>query len=429
MLSYVVVSVLCAALGVLYWAGINTVYSRLLIPKSPATSPPKTETATTKTEEKPPTLLDLYKSSFPNTLRVDGNSWGLLKDNSQVLSGPTKIYLDFDAKTKFVSFYIPTSKYSYEAASALWSQVNTTFAAVAKSVGVQAGYGHNPTDLKDLTFSGRVFLWHEDNFNLRQLADLVDTYKTHGMALDFRGPDYLANQVVAWHHQHDAKVAESTPSSSPQGRPIPGIGVMASAESGIVKSVVLSLGVDIFPRGQSHKIPYVNRSLQNLHITLVRAAFLWPLDPNRPTWRGWDSCLVADKRYTELNNDSADRILGTIEFDARTRAIVLSFYATASTGEWQGTITFKNADGHLDIDEWIMSTSDTASGISTVLIHNHGFQQEIIDGSHASNEWGRVKREQWQHMFELGSLPVHRPSHEEIQSTCREPKAFATEVF
>jgi hypothetical protein len=98
---------------------------------------------------------------------------------------------------------VPRSEQSYVAASQLWDQVQPTFALVEKSISVQSGYLQNLTDLRDLTFSGRVFLYHEDNFSLRQLADLVDIYKSHGMALDFRGPGYLGDQVAAWYHSHD----------------------------------------------------------------------------------------------------------------------------------------------------------------------------------------------------------------------------------
>jgi len=93
------------------------------------------------------------------------------------------VYLDFDARTKFIAFYVPRSDHSYAAAVNLWSQVQVTFASIEKQVVVRSGYQQNFTDLKDLTFSGRVFLYHEDMFDLRQMADLLDIYKSHGMAL------------------------------------------------------------------------------------------------------------------------------------------------------------------------------------------------------------------------------------------------------
>jgi hypothetical protein len=175
-------------------------------PALPAAQP---EPPAAQVDDKPPTLADLFKSGFTNTMKMSGSTWNLRSaDGASVLSGQTQVYLDFPANIKFIAFFIPRSEHSFTAATQLWSQVQTTFDSVAQQIQVQVrGFG-NSTDLKDLAFSGRVFIYHEDQFTLRQLADLLDLYKVKGMSLEFMGPDFLGAQVIAWHHKHDRKQSD-----------------------------------------------------------------------------------------------------------------------------------------------------------------------------------------------------------------------------
>src|SRR5579871_5540170 len=84
MLSYMMIGLLSAGLGMLYWVGINKAYAALFKEEVPEAK------TTDKLEEKPPTLMDLFKSGFPNTMKIDGNSWGLLNGETKVLEGPTR---------------------------------------------------------------------------------------------------------------------------------------------------------------------------------------------------------------------------------------------------------------------------------------------------------------------------------------------------
>jgi len=70
-----------------------------------------------------------------------------------------------------------------------------------------SGYGDQMTTSKDLTFSGRVLIYHEEFLPIQSQADILRAYETTKLAVTFRGPDYLGTRVMAWHQQHDAKVA------------------------------------------------------------------------------------------------------------------------------------------------------------------------------------------------------------------------------
>ena len=172
-----------------------------------------------KEAEKPPTLLDLFKKDFPSMLKasdtnVDAYTIGTPEGSKIKVKRQT--CEDYEAKTKFIGFYIsrpdPPPKDSsaqdtFVACMELLKHnaVQETFDHFGSSVAVMSGYGDQMTASKDLTFSGRVLIYHEELLSIPQKADILKAYKEKGLAVTFRGSDYLGTQVIAWHQQHDAK--------------------------------------------------------------------------------------------------------------------------------------------------------------------------------------------------------------------------------
>lgn len=182
----------------------NTALARVIVSMMP--NPPERRPSPalypTTANEQPPTLNDLFSSDFSNTIKVDVSRWGMLHNEVEVIQGPIKIYLDFQANTKFIGFLVPRSEYSFTACKGLWEQVDPAFKNLEKNFHSKGGFMPHLTDMKDLTFSGRVFIYHEDLFDFRQLADIVDVFRAHNMSVDFRGPEYLSNQRIAWYQKH-----------------------------------------------------------------------------------------------------------------------------------------------------------------------------------------------------------------------------------
>ncbi len=152
----------------------------------------------------PPTLVDLFKSEFPNTMKVTDDKraikWG---EDGTVLPIKRQMYLDFPAKAKFVGFYVPSSPHTYKACLLLADEVLPTLSDMPKDVAISGGYRGERNTIQDLTFSGRVVLYHEDFVPIVQKAEIIKAFAARHLDVQFRGPDYLMDQVVAWHHQHD----------------------------------------------------------------------------------------------------------------------------------------------------------------------------------------------------------------------------------
>jgi hypothetical protein len=85
--------------------------------------------------------------------------------------------------------------------------VKETLKKIPERVAISAGYRDQTNTISDLTFSGRVVLYHEDMLSIPQKASIIKAYKKRGYDVQFRGPDYLGDQVIAWHHTHDARGA------------------------------------------------------------------------------------------------------------------------------------------------------------------------------------------------------------------------------
>jgi len=169
------------------------------------TSPLRPQVTANNPDDRPPTLRSLFASEFPNALKFTNNSaeidWGA--GGKLVIS--TQTYYDFPGKSKFVGFYIPSSPRTIEACIVLADGVLRAIEEAEKGVIVSAGYRDEMNTTKELTFTGRVVLYYEDMLTITQKAAVIEAYKSKGFDVNFRGPDYLGDQMIAWHHKHDAR--------------------------------------------------------------------------------------------------------------------------------------------------------------------------------------------------------------------------------
>lgn len=158
--------------------------------------------------EQPPTLTDLFSKDFSNTMKVT-NDIELKKPGAPNFKAKRQIYLDFEAKAEFIGYYIPSSgEFSndgYQVCLALVNDIQPAISGLPKQVEISGGYRDESTTIQDLTFSGRVLLYHSDFLSIVQKAEIIKAYKARNLDVQFRGPDYLADAVIAWHHQHDPK--------------------------------------------------------------------------------------------------------------------------------------------------------------------------------------------------------------------------------
>jgi len=155
--------------------------------------------------EKPPRLVDLFNKDFGNIGGVTDNGFDLSSSDGGTIHIGRRIFLDFPGKNKFLAFYIPSSRYGFETCLALADIARPMASEFPKGVEVTGGDSGGVTRLQELTFSGRVFIYHERPLSNKQKADVIEAYSAKGLDVQFRGLDYLAVQVIGWDHEHGIK--------------------------------------------------------------------------------------------------------------------------------------------------------------------------------------------------------------------------------
>lgn len=164
--------------------------------------PPATSAAQ---NEKPPTLMDLFNKDFSNMGGLTDKGFDLRSTDGETIHVNWRVVMDFSGKSDFVAFYIPSADYGYDSCLALADMVRPMITDLAKRIEVTGGDSGGVTSFRDLTFSGRVFIYHEWPLSNKQKADITEAYSAKGLDIQFRGIAYLGDQLIAWHQKHDAK--------------------------------------------------------------------------------------------------------------------------------------------------------------------------------------------------------------------------------
>lgn len=158
--------------------------------------------------DKPPTLSDLFNKDFPYTLKATMDGTVIhYSDDGVTIPIKRQVYLDFPGKSKFIGFYVPmvippNDRDNFEACLKLPTLVDQTFSDMNARTSVSGGFADQQESAQDLTFSGRVVLYHEAFLNITQKAAIIEAFKSKGYSVTFVGQDYLEAEISAWQQKH-----------------------------------------------------------------------------------------------------------------------------------------------------------------------------------------------------------------------------------
>jgi hypothetical protein len=157
--------------------------------------------------EQPPSMLDVFNAEFPTLMKARND---ISVEGTNILI-KQQIYLDFAGKATFVGFYIPISSdpisgiSTYKMCMMLADQAQEALDNFARNIKMQGGWGLDANTFEELTFTGRVLIYHGDSLSITQKAEIINAYKPKHLDVQFRGEDYLMGQIDIWRRQRDSQ--------------------------------------------------------------------------------------------------------------------------------------------------------------------------------------------------------------------------------
>ena len=157
-----------------------------------------------------PTLASLFNTDFPTVMKLTDNNSKITWVGGATYPLKKQLYLDFGARTQFVGFYIPSidpisGEGTYRICMALANEIQNTIRDLSSALHVAGGYPDQMTHNKELTFSGRVFVYHDDSLSITQKAEILKVFSANDCDVQFRGMEHLGPQVAAWYRQHGSR--------------------------------------------------------------------------------------------------------------------------------------------------------------------------------------------------------------------------------
>jgi hypothetical protein len=143
---------------------------------------------------RPTTLREFFKADFENLFKVTQERTLKIDDDTTVVI-VEQLYADFDARTCFLGFLIPSTPNTVSICRYLAEHYEDAL-ALKNSAAVQSHLpDEKPVELKDLQFSRRIFIYHEQPIFSSDADDLFALFKAKDLYPQFRGPDYALRRA------------------------------------------------------------------------------------------------------------------------------------------------------------------------------------------------------------------------------------------
>lgn len=163
-------------------------FSDSLIPKSKS----ENKSTATASELKFPTVAELFKSDFPQFFKISSEMTTKVGIAPPV-NFTAQVYKDLEAQSMFLGIYIPASPFTFSACLGIAHDYEKILKEAENAVIIYTRPGeHVPNTSRNLKFSGRIYIYHEQELSVREIADLVDIFKSRNLSVQFRGMSYAS---------------------------------------------------------------------------------------------------------------------------------------------------------------------------------------------------------------------------------------------
>lgn len=169
----------------------------------PIMPPPPTPAVT---PDVPPTLRKLFDTDFDNFAKFnhDGELHAKSEDGNIIkIKIAYSVYMDFASKSRFIGIYIASSPATYHACKELPTFYHEILEeADGIEVNVQKPGDSSTEHSKELTFTGKIYVYYEDDLTLEQLGSLEALFKSKNLLPQFRGQRYATTLWLSRKAEH-----------------------------------------------------------------------------------------------------------------------------------------------------------------------------------------------------------------------------------
>lgn len=96
---------------------------------------------------------------------------------------------DYGSRSKFIAFYVPRSKYTFEICKSL-AEVYNQYLDIPIEIESGNAFHPVPTKAGELVFTGRIFIYYEVALSLAQLGEIGTIFESQNINAEFRGDSY-----------------------------------------------------------------------------------------------------------------------------------------------------------------------------------------------------------------------------------------------
>jgi len=135
------------------------------------------------------TLNEYYLKDFSILLSTH-TQWTLQSPTRENLTVTTKVHLDFDSNTYFISFFVPKTDNEVGIFNLLLSKLEEAKKIIDATFISTKLPGESESNSTDLIFSGRVFFYYEGTVDEVEFLKLKTHLKNDGLFLHFRDSNF-----------------------------------------------------------------------------------------------------------------------------------------------------------------------------------------------------------------------------------------------
>ena len=136
-------------------------------------------------------LKDYFDTDFKYVLNAHRSLKMRSNKSNEEIEVVSRVHLDFDSNTKYISYYVPQTANVFDVCLSMIKKPEYAL-ALDKGVEVQgSSAGEEQSSSSELRFSGRIFIYTENELTKEQIGQLKVVATKLGTSIRMRGPKFV----------------------------------------------------------------------------------------------------------------------------------------------------------------------------------------------------------------------------------------------